>query len=152
MTELLDVAQPMTDREFNQMVGKRRMSTGMAAEMAVASDLFSLGYIVSKPLDGVQKYDLIVDKDGQLLRVQVKSSTGKYPQGWIGWTKYSENIYDGKGVTAHVVRKYVESDFDVLAIYHVATKEIFYVPVEDLDLTKSNFSVRIGDRAKYLEF
>lgn len=149
MTEQDGIAQPMTDREFNSLVAKRRMSTGMAAEMRVAADLFSRGYTVAKPLDGIQKYDLIIDKEGTLLKVQVKSSTGKYPQGAIGWTVYKEDIYNGKGVTQHVVRKYNKGDFDILAIYHVLTGIVYYVPIADLDLTKASFSVKMADRDKY---
>ncbi len=144
------IAMPMDDREFHQMVGKRRTSYGFAAELHVAADLYESGYGVSKPLDGASKYDLIADIAGRLVRIQVKSVGGKYIQIPIGWTVYRENVYDGKGVTEHVVRKYVVSDFDVLAGYHRESKTIYYVPMSDLDLSKDKFQVRQGDREKYL--
>lgn len=40
-----------------------------------------LGYMVSKPLFENCAYDLIIDKDGMLLRVQVKTSTQKKANG-----------------------------------------------------------------------
>lgn len=42
------------------------------------------GYVVSIPLNDCQKYDLIVEKDGILYRVQVKTST--YQQNKSSWT------------------------------------------------------------------
>lgn len=143
---------PMDDREFSQEISKRRTAAGFSAEMFVAGDLYERGYLVSKPLDGSTKYDLIVDRHGELLRVQVKSVTGKYLQVQIGWTRYRENIYDGRGVTGHVVRKYNDSDFDILAAYHRPTKTIYYVPVGDLDMSKAAFQIKQADREKYLAF
>ena len=147
-----DIAMPMDDREFSQSIAKRRTSSGFSAELFVAADLYERGYTVSKPLDGSSKYDLVVDKDGKLFRVQVKSSTGVYIQAQIGWTKYRENVYDGKGVTEHVIRKYNEGDFDVLAIYQRNSKTVYYVPVSDLDLSKSSFQVKQTERDRYLVF
>lgn len=120
--------------------------------MFVAADLIERGYTVSRPLVEGTKYDLISDKDGKLLRIQVKSSAGVYIQAQIGWTKYRENIYDGKGVTEHVTRKYNEGDFDVLAIYHRSSKTAYYVPVSDIDLSKSTFQVKQTERDRYLIF
>ena len=48
--------------------------TGSVAELAVSAKLVSLGYDVSLPF-GEMSYDLIADKDGRLIRVQVKSAT-----------------------------------------------------------------------------
>lgn len=154
MTEEIEktAAMPMDDREFNQSVGKNRVAVGFAAEMFVAAHMYELGYSVSRPLDGSTKYDLIVDTGNSLVRVQVKSVGGVYIQAQIGWTVYKENIYDGRGVTSHVVRKYKDSDFDVLAIYHKQTKLVYYVPVGELDLSKDAFQVKQADREKYLRF
>lgn len=151
MTEQ-EIAMPMDNREFNQMVGMARMATGFSAELRVAADLYERGFSVAKPMDGSTKYDLIADNQGKLIRVQVKSSGAKYIQAFIGWTVYKENVYDGKGVTAHVVRKYNDVDFDVLAIYHRMTSTIYYVPVEDLDLSKPSFQVRQSERERYSGF
>lgn len=146
------ISMPMDDREFNQAVARSRVSTGYSAEMSVAADLFERGYIVSKPLSEGTKYDLIVDVLGTLKRVQVKSSSGVYIQAQIGWTKYRENVYDGKGVTEYVTRKYNEGDFDVLAIYHRPSKTVYYIPVSDIDLSKSTFQVKQTERDRYLVF
>lgn len=146
-----ETAMPMDDREFYQSVGKGRVASGVSAEMYVAGALYERGYTVSKPLGGSSKYDLIVDIQGELKRVQVKSVTSKYLQVQIGWTKYRENRYDGKGSTEYVVRKYNDADFDILAVYHRPTKTIYYVPVESLDLAKAYFQIPQSDKERYLD-
>lgn len=47
---------------------------GITTEMYVAAYLLSLGYNVSQPLCQDSKYDLIVDVEGKLLRLQVKTA------------------------------------------------------------------------------
>jgi hypothetical protein len=47
---------------------------GITTEMYVAAYLLSLGYNVSQPLCQDSKYDLIVDVDSKLLRLQVKTA------------------------------------------------------------------------------
>lgn len=47
---------------------------GITTEMYVAAYLLSLGYNVSQPMCQDSKYDLIVDVNGKLLRLQVKTS------------------------------------------------------------------------------
>src|SRR5688572_22511690 len=107
------VSFPMEDREFNQMVARSRMFTGMSSEALCIADCYSRGYVVSKPFDGVQKYDLIVHNGVKLLRLQVKtiSQSGQIP---IGYTKYTEDTY-GKGLQERVLAKYDGSEFDFLA-------------------------------------
>ena len=47
---------------------------GITTEMYVAAYLLSLGYNVSQPLCQDSKYDLIVDVNNHLLRLQVKTA------------------------------------------------------------------------------
>ena len=47
---------------------------GIVTELLVAAYLMDLGYNVSQPLSQDSKYDLIVDVDGLLLRLQVKTA------------------------------------------------------------------------------
>lgn len=47
---------------------------GIITEMQVATYLLTLGYNVSQPLSQDSKYDLIVDINGILLRLQVKTA------------------------------------------------------------------------------
>ena len=47
---------------------------GIITELQVATYLIQLGYNVSQPFSQDSKYDLIVDVNGKLLRLQVKTS------------------------------------------------------------------------------
>lgn len=48
---------------------------GEKSELAVASELMMDGYGVSFPFGHNHQYDLIVDKDGRLYRIQVKTAS-----------------------------------------------------------------------------
>ena len=47
---------------------------GDITELQVSAYILNLGYLVSKPLTQDSKYDLIIDKNHKLLRIQVKTS------------------------------------------------------------------------------
>ena len=69
-------------------------SIGELSELIVAVSLSRAGYFVSKPLGESTRYDLVVDKDGTLSRVQVK--TGRLRKGVIMFNTYSTH-YHRKG-------------------------------------------------------
>ena len=62
--------------KFN--TNKEKGNTGLGIAIAYYT---SNGYTVSIPLNDTQDYDLIVDKDNKLKRVQVKSSSFKDKRG-----------------------------------------------------------------------
>jgi len=53
---------------------EKNKRVGSSAELAVAAKLTSLGYNVSIPF-GDTPYDVIAEKDGRLIRIQVKTAT-----------------------------------------------------------------------------
>ncbi|ELZ41848.1 group I intron-associated PD-(D/E)XK endonuclease [Halorubrum tebenquichense] len=87
---------------------------GEKSELAVASELMSQGYGVSFPFGHNYQYDLIVDTDGSLYRVQVK--TAKQEGGNRYFIQSGSNHYD----EAHV---------DLLAGYSEDDVPVFFVPV-----------------------
>ena len=74
------------------------------------------GYGVSFPFGHNHQYDLIVDKDGILYRIQVK--TAKHEDG---------NRYYIQADADHYDKKYV----DLLAGYSEDEEAIFYIPVDE---------------------
>lgn len=70
------------------------------------------GYLVSKPIFDNAKYDLIVDKNGKLERVQVKTSRFKLSNG-----KYKVNFRtmggnrSGTGKVSKISSEYVDTIF-----------------------------------------
>lgn len=145
------VSMPMDNREFNSKIAKERMFLGMFAEYQASADCYFRGYRVLRSGDNGSKYDIIVDRDGTLVKLQVKalSSTGQVA---VGSVRYSENLYDGRGRQPFIEAKYTISDFDYLALVDRATREVFYVPVTDIDFSKAYFTLRQGERTRYASF
>lgn len=56
------------------MVLNSRKEIGNAALSMAIAYFGSNGYVVSVPLNDTQDYDLVVDKDGKLQKVQVKGT------------------------------------------------------------------------------
>ncbi|AGN01221.1 hypothetical protein L593_06370 [Salinarchaeum sp. Harcht-Bsk1] len=88
---------------------------GELAEFAVAADLVAKGCRVSYT-HGQYKYDLIADRDDELLRVQVKKANQDNDKPW----KY--RIFTDR---------YEEGDVDLFAGYIPALEETFYTTFED---------------------
>jgi hypothetical protein len=94
---------------------------GELAELAFILKAASLGFIVSKPYGDSFPYDLIVETDGRLRRIQVKSSFGsKHPGYMINLVKRG----------AACVTRYTAEDIDFLAAY-IAPHDAWYIfPVQ----------------------
>ena len=79
------------------------MSKGAAAEVLFDYHAIDRGMMTSRPVYDIG-YDRIVDCDGRLTRVQIKSTTYKQDGSWMVHTQGSRG------------RKYT-NEFDVLAVY-----------------------------------
>lgn len=87
---------------------------GEKSELAVASELMAKGYGVSFPFGHNHQYDLIVDTDGVLHRIQVK--TAKVEEGNRYYISADVNQYD---------KKYV----DLFAGYSEDNVATFFIPI-----------------------
>lgn len=103
---------------------------GEEAELAVAAHLVRQGCRVSYT-HGLYKYDLIADKDDELLRVQVKKANQNNEKPW----KY--RLF---------TEQYQEGQVDIFAGYIVEEDEVFYVAFDEVG--KNNFRVNTKDRAE----
>lgn len=90
---------------------------GEKSELAVASELMTQGYGVSFPFGHNHQYDLIVDKDGSLYRVQVK--TAKHEE---------RNRYYIQADADHYEKSYV----DLLAGYSRDEETVFFIPIDEV--------------------
>jgi len=93
---------------------KHNPRRGEESELAVASELIAQGYGVSFPFGHNHQYDLIVDKDGSLYTVQVK--TAKHEEGNRYYIQADEDHYD---------RTYV----DLLAGFSREKEAALFIPV-----------------------
>ncbi len=100
---------------------------GELAEAAFLEKAVRLGFTVSRPFGESSAYDFIVEKDGRLARVQVKSvavaRNGTY------------RISSGSGHSSK--RAYTRAEIDVLAAYVVPEKTWYLIPVAAFSPVKS---------------
>ena len=92
------------------------------AESAVMTELLRRGYKVLRPVGDRLPYDLAVDVDGKLIRIQAKSA-------WYDRKKemYSVDVRRTKTNRRRMVReRYGENDFDFAVIY-IDDLHVFYV-------------------------
>ena len=105
------------------------------AESAVVTKLLQKGLKVLKPVGDRLPYDLAVDLDGNLLRVQVKSAWG------------SNGIYNVDSRRTKTNRRkmlrsrYAKGDFD-FAVLYIEDLDVFYVMPHDIfDSYKSGIRI-----------
>ena len=90
------------------------------AESAVITELLKRGFNVLKPVGDRLSYDLAVDVNKKLLRIQVKSA-------WFYRGVYKVDARMTKTNRGRMIRKYYnENDFD-FAIIYIQDLNIFYI-------------------------
>lgn len=108
-------------------------SIGSAAEFAVAVAAMEYGFPVSQPLGCYAHYDLIMDVNNTLIKVQVKSlhKNGSGLRCPCTRTIRNRNRYEVIGYSNH--------DFDFAAGYFKETKEVFIVPFDIFTSSKTSY-------------
>lgn len=103
---------------------------GITTEMYVAAYLLSLGYNVSQPLCQDSKYDLIVDVNNHLLRLQVKTARQE---------KEGSIIFNCRSTTknsiTHKSRSYQVDEVDYFATYW--DHKVYLVPIGECSSSKT---------------
>ncbi len=105
---------------------------GLITEMQVMLRLIEMGYDVSQPLNADSKYDCILDVNGQLLKIQIKTAH-KHPK-----TKDSIEIKCRSTTTTQNHRKqggYTSKDIDYFATFW--ENELYLIPVEECSSEKT---------------
>jgi PD-(D/E)XK endonuclease len=115
-----------------------RKQKGDLAELKVAGDLRRRGYDISIPFGEESSYDLVVDRDGRLERVQVKYAE-RGDRSVIEVRCYSMTIVNGK---VRSRTPYTQDSIDWLAVYDATTDRCFYIPACELGDGRSNFTLR----------
>ena len=106
---------------------------GSITQLKVAAYLLSLGYIVSQPLVQDSKYDLIVDVNHKMVRLQVKTAR-KNDQNTGNSIKFNcrsttNNVRECKQ------RYYSEEDIDFFATFW--GNDCFLIPVKECSSEKT---------------
>ncbi len=103
------------------MSNKEKGNTGLGIAIAYYS---ANGYTVSIPLNDTQDYDLIVDKDNVLKKVQVKATSCK-----TKYDKYQVALKSCGGTKGKTYKTVIETNIDELFIV-TDTMNIFIIPIE----------------------
>ena len=108
---------------------------GQRTEAAILSELVRRGYRVLVPFGTNQRYDLVIDIDGDFVRVQCK--TGRLRKGVVVFPTRSVRTNTRQILT----RGYV-GDADLFLIYCPQTGGIYAVPVEEAPAEEMSIRVR----------
>lgn len=106
------------------LLNMRRESHKNGREAELAAELFftERGFSVSYP-STEERYDFIVDIDGELLRVQVKC-------GYVREQNRNKLTVDFRAGTNN--KPYSKSDIDGFVIYNPETEELYWENVDDV--------------------
>lgn len=109
---------------------------GDIGQVMVMGDLLKKGYKVALPLGEDWRYDLIVDKKNQLLRIQCK-----YVESIKGVIRVRCETHDGRNYY-----KYQQADLDYIAVYDKITERCYYINCSFLgDSGRGSLTLRLKE-------
>jgi hypothetical protein len=115
---------------------------GDIAEMAVATDLLKRGFKVAKPLGESWEYDLILYRNNNFERIEVKytESNGDV----LTVRARSHSILAGRITKTKI---YTSDDIDWLVVYDKTTDKCYYIPSSTLTGAEQ-FTLRLSEPKK----
>ena len=108
-----------------------KKTKGDIAEMRIAADLLKRGWHVLFPYGENNRYDLVAEKNGKFLKVQVKYVTPK--NGSLDVNCRSSNNWN--------VISYTAKEIDYIGVFDSIGGNIYYVPSSQMN--KNLFKIRI---------
>ena len=121
---------------MNFKTNKEKGNTSLAIAIAYYS---SNGYTVSIPLNDTQDYDLIVDKDNKLKKIQVKSTACKTKYG-----NYQVALKSCGGTKGKTYKTVIETIIDELFIV-TENLDMYIIPIE---IIKNKSTLNICEKYK----
>jgi hypothetical protein len=97
---------------------------GMMAELIFVVKAASMGFAVSKPYGDSEPYDLIVEQNGRVFRIQVKSV--------FTTSRWGYSISVARNRAHKPIVPYSAQEIDFLAAYVVAHDAWYIVPVSEI--------------------
>lgn len=108
---------------MNFKTNKEKGNTGLGIAIAYYS---MNGYTVSIPLNDTQDYDLIVDKNNILKKVQVKATSCK-----TRYNKYQVTLKSYGGTKGKTYKTIIDTSIDEVFIV-TGNMDIFILPIEEI--------------------
>lgn len=101
---------------------------GSLTELQCLTKFTELGYQVSLPFGGQARYDFLVDINGKIIRVQVK--TARWENGSIMFECRNSHFINGH----HVHSKYGKKEIDYFSTYWEG--KCYLIPIEECNNSK----------------
>jgi hypothetical protein len=99
-------------------------SVGELSEQFIIANLLKLGLVVSKLIGDNQPYDLIIDFNRRLFKVQIK--TGTLENGVVKFKAVRSRI----NTNQHFLNHYTAEEVDLFMIYCIELDKCYFVPFE----------------------
>ena len=119
------------------------MNTKQKGNIAIgaAIDYFlGRGQVVSIPINDSQDYDLVIEDDGILKKVQVKYTTSKREDRSGGNYQVPLRLIGGSSKTNRVIKKANEIEYDLLFV-STKDKEKYLIPKEEIEHITSSITL-----------
>ena len=101
------------------------VDVGHRSEAAILAELVKRGYRILLPFGVNQRYDLVLDCDGRLLKVQVK--TGRLRDGVIRFSAVST-----QSNTNGTRRRHYTGEVDLFIVYCPDNKRVYVIPAREV--------------------
>lgn len=108
---------------------------GSIGQAFIVAHLLESGYNVLLPATAGLPYDIVVERDGQYRRVQCKYRTAE-----AGAIKVPKRNSDHRGFETVA---YSKANIDAFAVYSPDSRQVYYVPVEELDGISKHLCLRL---------
>lgn len=98
---------------------------GNIGEAKCLAKMVELGVPVCLPFGDNERYDMIIERNGNLEKIQIKYSSQQENKGSI--------IFKTSSSTNHTTNKHYstyENDIDAFLLYNALTDEVYYLPME----------------------
>jgi len=117
---------------------------GVIGELAFTSHLIEKGYTVLTPINHNSSYDLVTEKGGKFIRIQVKYRAP------VNGTLRVELCRPMRNT-----KKYTERDVDAMGLYNPVSHKFYLIPL-NIITTEREFLIRIdkpkGRKSKAMHF
>ncbi|MGH2992458.1 MAG: group I intron-associated PD-(D/E)XK endonuclease [Solirubrobacterales bacterium] len=119
-----------------------RKEKGDLAELMVACDLRRRGCKIAIPFGEESDYDLVIERDGALERVQVKyvESNGRV----INVQCRSNSLTNGK---VRAIKRYTAATIDWMAVYDRTSDACYYIRASELGNGRDMITLRLVEPA-----
>lgn len=112
------------------MLFNEKQICGITTQLKVAQKFIELGYIVSVPYGNNNRYDLIVDTDNSIYRIQVKHAHKNQNDSYTVYTANSVAT-----TTKKEIKYYNSKDIDFIVT--IINEQLVVIPVKEIENMKS---------------